>query len=61
MGEAGSVPVPELSLPRVLGSTHTEVKRGAGTQFLPKLLLNKVVNLGTFSLSSLKLRQSLKS
>ena len=40
---------------------HTAVKRGARAQFPPKLLLNKVLNFRKFSLSSPKLRQSLKS
>ena len=44
-----------------LGFTHTAVKRGARAQFPPKLLLNKVLNFQIFSLSSPKLRQSLKS
>ena len=40
---------------------HTAVKRGARAQFPPKLSLNKVLNFRKFSLSSPKLRQSLKS
>ena len=40
---------------------HTAVKRGARAQFPPKLSLNQVLNFGKFSLSSPKLRQSLKS
>ena len=39
----------------------TAVKRGARAQFPPKLSLNKVLNFRKFSLSSPKLRQSLKS
>ena len=41
--------------------SHTAVKRGARAQFPPKLSLNKVLNFPKFSLSSPKLRQSLKS
>ena len=40
---------------------HTAVKRGARAQFPPKLSLKKVLNFRKFPLSSLKLRQSLKS
>ena len=40
---------------------HTAVKRGVRAQFPPKLSLNKVLNFRKFSLSSPKLRQSLKS
>ena len=43
------------------GGGHTAVKRGARAQFPPKLSLNKVLNFRKFSLSSPKLRQSLKS
>ena len=39
----------------------TAVKQGARAQFPPKLSLNKVLNFRKFSLSSPKLRQSLKS
>ena len=45
----------------VAGIEHTAVKRGARAQFPPKLSLNKVLNFRKFSLSSPKLRQSLKS
>ena len=41
--------------------THTAVKRGARAPFSPKLSLNKVLIFRKFSLSSPKLRQSLKS
>ena len=40
---------------------HTAVKRVARAQFQPKLSLNKVLNFRKSSLSSSKLRQSLKS
>ena len=43
------------------GLFHTAVKRVARAQFQPKLSLNKVLNFRKFLLSSLKLRQSLKS
>ena len=42
-------------------AAHTAVKRVARAQFQPKLSLNKVLNFRKFSLSSPKLRQSLKS
>ena len=45
----------------VLVHSHTAVKRVARAQFQPKLSLNKVLNFRKFSLSSPKLRQSLKS
>ena len=40
---------------------HSAIKRGAGVQLPTKRLLNNVLNFPTFSLSSPKLRQSLKS
>ena len=43
------------------GVGYTVVKHGAYAQFPPKLLLNKVLNFWTFSLSSTKLRPSLKN
>ena len=43
------------------GRRHTAVKRVGRAQFQPKLSLNKVLNFRKFSLSSTKLRQSLKS
>ena len=43
------------------GAENTAVKRGAHAQFLPKLLLNKVLNFQKFLLSSPNLRQTLKS
>ena len=52
--------LPVLDKARALDS-HTAVKRGARAQFPPKLSLNKVLNCRKFSLSSPKLRQSLKS
>ena len=45
----------------IVTPVHTAVKREAHAQYSPKLSLNKVLNFRTFSLSSPKLRQSLKS
>ena len=59
-----SFPEAAILLVRRWGSrplAHTAVKRGARAQFPPKPWLNKVLNFQKFSLSSPKLRQSLKS